>query len=204
MEKKINGKKITIIHYLNTKLKPFIIESENYYSVYVKVIFNGENFLFKSSFIHWSVSEKKFDEIYYGDLIEKEANVIIKIAEMTNKENNFERKKFYNHIKHYAVEIKDILLQRILRPFYTYVIMPKSEINERILLMELTKDFFDFDAEQQMRLSDFIFLNANDDFKKFLFTKYSEQEANEKISLFKKQINLFLNKRVVVKKKSSD
>ncbi len=76
--------KITVKHYLNTNLKPYIINGEKYYSIYVLVTANRQNTKVKSRAFNEYYSEKDFAEIVSidNDLIVSETETIINIAEL--------------------------------------------------------------------------------------------------------------------------
>ena len=56
--------KITVKHYLNTNLKPYIIRGERYYSIYALVSANRQNTKVKSNAFNEYYSEKDFEEIF--------------------------------------------------------------------------------------------------------------------------------------------
>lgn len=55
--------KITVKHYLNTNLKPYIIRSENYYSMYIMVVVNRKNTKVKSISFEELYTESDFEDI---------------------------------------------------------------------------------------------------------------------------------------------
>ncbi len=55
--------KITVKHYLNTNLKPYIINGENYYSIYVLIRANRQNTKVKSKCFEEYYTESDFEEI---------------------------------------------------------------------------------------------------------------------------------------------
>ncbi len=55
--------KITVKHYLNTNLKPYIINGERYFSIYALVTANRQNTKVKSNAFNEYYSEKDFEEI---------------------------------------------------------------------------------------------------------------------------------------------
>lgn len=55
--------KITVKHYLNTNLKPYVVRGENYYSVYIMVVVNRKNTKVKSISFEELYTEKNFEDI---------------------------------------------------------------------------------------------------------------------------------------------
>jgi len=72
--------KITVKHYLNTNLKPYIIRGENYYSIYALVIVNRKNTKVKSINFEEIYTEKDFEDIILEDDLQQEISVIEKIC----------------------------------------------------------------------------------------------------------------------------
>lgn len=81
-------KKITVKHFLNTNLKPYIINGEKYYSVYLMVIADRQNTKLKSYAFNEYYSESDFDEILSSVneedalLIHNEIETITKLVSM--------------------------------------------------------------------------------------------------------------------------
>ncbi len=78
--------KITVKHYLNTNLKPYIINGEKYYSIYALITVNRQNTKVKSVFYNEYYTEKDFSEI----------------MDKTNKED-------YENIENEETTIKNII-----------------------------------------------------------------------------------------------
>lgn len=76
--------KITVKHYLNTNLKPYIIRSENYYSMYVMVVVNRKNTKVKSISFEELYTENDFEEIQSDSdsLLIQEVAVIEKLCSL--------------------------------------------------------------------------------------------------------------------------
>lgn len=70
--------KITIKHYLNTNLKPYIIKGECYYSIYIMIVVNRKNTKVKSITFEELYTEKDFEEIICedNDLLQQEITAI--------------------------------------------------------------------------------------------------------------------------------
>lgn len=75
--------KITVKHYLNTNLKPYVINGEKYYSIYILVTANRQNTKIKSAKFCELYTESDFEEII------AESNTYLKdeIAVITNISN---------------------------------------------------------------------------------------------------------------------
>lgn len=74
--------KITVKHYLNTNLKPYVVKGEEYYSIYIMVVVNRKNTKVKSISFEELYTEKDFEEIQNEDsiLLKEEVAVIEKIC----------------------------------------------------------------------------------------------------------------------------
>lgn len=74
--------KITIQHYLNTNLKPYIIRGENYYSIYIMVIVNRKSTKVKSISFEEIYTEKDFEDILNedNDILNQEIKTIENIC----------------------------------------------------------------------------------------------------------------------------
>ena len=81
--------KITIKHFLNTNLKPYIINKQNYYTIYLLITANRKTTKLKSLVFDEYYTENDFEEIFNSDsradrqMIENELNAINIIAEIT-------------------------------------------------------------------------------------------------------------------------
>jgi len=62
--------KITIKHFLNTNLKPYVINKLNYYSIYLLITANRKTTKLKSLVFNEYYTEKDFEEIFYSENIE--------------------------------------------------------------------------------------------------------------------------------------
>lgn len=76
--------KITVKHYLNTNLKPYIIRGENYYSMYIMVVVNRKNTKVKSISFEELYTEKDFEDILSDSdsLLTQEIAVIEKVCSL--------------------------------------------------------------------------------------------------------------------------
>lgn len=76
--------KITVKHYLNVNLKPYVIKGENYYSIYIMVVVNRKNTKVKSISFEELYTEKDFEDIQNEDdnLLKQEVKVIDKICSL--------------------------------------------------------------------------------------------------------------------------
>lgn len=74
--------KITVKHYLNVNLKPYIVKGENYYSMYIMVIVNRKSTKVKSISFEELYTEKDFEDIQNedNDLLNQEITVIDNIC----------------------------------------------------------------------------------------------------------------------------
>lgn len=99
--------KITVKHYLNTNLKPYIINGDRYFSIYALVTANRQNTKVKSKAFNEYYTESDFKEITNPEnkedfeIIEKESITIAKIANLLIEElNDFDTSLFaaiYNY-----------------------------------------------------------------------------------------------------------
>jgi hypothetical protein len=84
--------KITVKHYLNTNLKPYLINGANYYSIYALLRANMRNTKVKSVLFNELYNEDDFNEIInpvnieYKELIEKETSILQNITSLTISE----------------------------------------------------------------------------------------------------------------------
>lgn len=80
--------KITVKHFLNRNLKPYVISGDNYYSIYVLVTANRQNTKFKSILLNEYYNEKDFEELLNSEdkndrgLISNEVHTITTITEL--------------------------------------------------------------------------------------------------------------------------
>jgi len=80
--------KITVKHFLNTNLKPYIINGERYFSIYALVTANRQNTKVKSKAFNEYYNEKDFAEITNpenkddSEIIKNEETTIINIANL--------------------------------------------------------------------------------------------------------------------------
>lgn len=74
--------KITVKHYLNMNLKPYVVRGENYYSMYIMVVVNRKNTKVKSISFEELYTEKDFEEIQNenNDLLNREIIAIENIC----------------------------------------------------------------------------------------------------------------------------
>jgi hypothetical protein len=64
--------KITVKHYLNTNSKPYVINKESYYSIYILLTAKRQNTKFKSIAFNELYSEKDFEDIIsFNDVYDK-------------------------------------------------------------------------------------------------------------------------------------
>ncbi len=80
--------KITVKHFLNTNLKPYVINKQNYYSIYVFVTANRKTTKLKSIMFDEYYSENDFDSIFNSNeeedirMIKNEVSTITRITEL--------------------------------------------------------------------------------------------------------------------------
>lgn len=74
--------KITVKHYLNVNLKPYVVKGESYYSIYIMVVVNRKNTKIKSVSFEELYTEKDFEDIQNedNDLLKQEVRVIENIC----------------------------------------------------------------------------------------------------------------------------
>ncbi|TDE01525.1 hypothetical protein [Flavobacterium sandaracinum] len=84
--------KITVKHFLNTNLKPYLINGVKHYSIYLLLVAFRQNTKVKSITFNEYYSEENFNEIFNStddfdkDLINNEINAITLISEIVTKE----------------------------------------------------------------------------------------------------------------------
>ncbi len=102
----ITMSKITIKHFLNTNLKPYLINKENYYTIYILITAQRKSTKVRSLVFNEYYTENDFENIINSDkledkkLIENEINSIKLISEiLINELNEFDTNfltAFYN------------------------------------------------------------------------------------------------------------
>lgn len=81
--------KITIKHFLNTNLKPYVINKKNYYTIYILITANRKTTKLKSLVFDEYYTEKDFEDIFNSEeitdknLIANEINAINIISEIS-------------------------------------------------------------------------------------------------------------------------
>ncbi|MBF7093587.1 hypothetical protein IUY40_18815 [Flavobacterium sp. ALJ2] len=84
--------KITVKHYLNTNSKPYVINKESYYSIYILLTAKRQNTKFKSIAFNEFYSENDFEQIISlndkedRELIHNEINILENISNLVIKE----------------------------------------------------------------------------------------------------------------------
>lgn len=84
--------KITIKHFLNTNLKPYVINKQNYYSIYLMITGQRKTTKVKSILFNEYYSENDFESIFNSDLsedrmmVENEINSVKIICELVVNE----------------------------------------------------------------------------------------------------------------------
>jgi len=140
--------KITVKHFLNTNLKPYLINGEQYFSIYALVTANRQNTKVKSKVFNEYYTESDFNEIVNPKskedykLIQDEEKTIINIASQTlDISNGFDTSLFaaiYNYYE--SIFIFDIDIQ---------IFKVKSDEKETIIdLYEKTKNNLGIDISQ--------------------------------------------------------
>lgn len=69
--------KITVKHYLNTNLKPYIVGEDKYYKIYLLIRTNNKNTKLKSV-----ISDDEFTQEEYDEIIKDEDNIINKFIQI--------------------------------------------------------------------------------------------------------------------------
>ena len=81
--------KITIKHFLNTNLKPYLINKQNYYSIYLLITANRKTTKLKSLVFDEYYTESDFDDIFNSEneidknMVDNELKAINTISEIT-------------------------------------------------------------------------------------------------------------------------
>lgn len=84
--------KITVKHYLNTNSKPYVINGESYYSIYILLTAKRQNTKFKSIAFNELYNEKDFEDIINSNsnddinLINEEISVLTNISNLIIEE----------------------------------------------------------------------------------------------------------------------
>ncbi|ELM3672508.1 hypothetical protein RYR30_002485 [Flavobacterium psychrophilum] len=132
--------KITVKHFLNTNLKPYVINGISYFSVYVLLTAHRQNTRVKSLALNEFYSEKDFEDIINStdnediNLINEETSTLTKITELVISElNEFDTHfitayfNFSENINIYDIDIELFEYNKRIN-FYTKS-QNKAEIN---------------------------------------------------------------------------
>ena len=146
--------KITVKHYLNTNLKPYIINGEKYYTIYALVTANRQNTKVKSKVFNEYYTENDFIEITDENskeeysMLQNEAKTIENIAnELINKVEAFDTVLFsaiYNYYQEIFVFDLDIQIYQNDKTF-----VDLYEVNKNKLGIVIDKFFIkDFSIKE--------------------------------------------------------
>lgn len=112
--------KITVKHYLNTNSKPYVINGESYYSIYILLTAKRQNTKFKSIAFSELYCEKDFEDVMNSEdredkkLINEEITVLTNIANLVIEElNEFDTHfvtAYFNFIS--TIQIWDVETER--------------------------------------------------------------------------------------------
>ena len=87
-------KKITVKHYLNTRLKPNIEDNVPEYPIYISITYDRMNLRIPSN-IHWTCSINNFEKknLYFNGLkkMEYENNLIVRCVELFRDDENLKK-----------------------------------------------------------------------------------------------------------------
>ncbi|XKX05239.1 hypothetical protein R8G61_12885 [Tenacibaculum maritimum] len=97
--------KVTISHFLNTNLKPFVMKGDNYYPIYIKVTAKRTTTKTRSLVFKEHYTQTEFDEIISSEeiedieMIKNEVSAIERIARITiNELKEFDTAFFYSFV----------------------------------------------------------------------------------------------------------
>lgn len=138
--------KITIKHYLNTKLKPHLIMGVLKYPVYVRVTYGRKNSRFTSQWINYPISEKEFEtNKTILDLVEYETQIINEI--LTNGKNP-ENANLISRLRYSTEPVSECFLGWTFDPkeakeqILSFIIK-KTELNEAVINPFVRVDYID-------------------------------------------------------------
>ena len=132
--------KITVKHYLNSRLKPLLVGEVVKYPVYVSANYKGHDHKFKSIWIKNRLSETEFqDNKTIKELIEYEKNIINEIVIFEREAVNID---FNSHLLHSTFSITNLFLRGVL-------------------IVEMIEQLLEFIEEKTKLDLEFINLNIN-------------------------------------------
>ena len=188
--------KITIKHYLNTRLKPLIVDGVLKYTVYVRVTYDRKNNRFTSQWINYPISENELEisEII-GNLVKYETRIINEI--LTNAKYP-ESINLISRLRYSTVQISECFLNYTLDPkkvkqqIRSFIIQ-KTELKENIINPYVNVDHIDslgwlelsergvFDNETKLKT---IFLAMLLDFQEKNYPDLMEYEAGRILNFY--------------------
>ncbi|MGR3790432.1 hypothetical protein ACUXZJ_05910 [Flavobacterium sp. TN-1] len=176
--------KITVKHFLNTNLKPYVINGASYYSVYALLTAHRQNTRVKSIALNEFYSEKDFEDIINSkdnddvSLINEEISTLTKITELVISElKDFDTHfitayfNFTENINIYDIDIEVFNFQKTVR-FYNKE-NNKAGINLSSYL------FKGSDLYPNIKLYDFFANQNQNELKKFLIENNCKTNINE-------------------------
>lgn len=143
--------KITIKHYLNKKLKPFIYKGSMGYPVYVRVSFGRTNYRFKSQWITQEWSEMDFNaNSDIKALVKYEADIINDILTTVNNKDEINLKvivgNYLTSIPDYYIGYvigKDTIFDQVIKFIYTKTGLSKFNINPYVHTEQSSKGWLE-------------------------------------------------------------
>lgn len=110
--------KITVKHYLNTNLKPYIIDNEKYYKIYVLIRANTQNTKVKSEISNNEYTENEFNNLIsdksseINKYIKIETEIINNIVTKIHTDNKrFTSKLYTEYSKKYKITIGELIME---------------------------------------------------------------------------------------------
>ncbi len=199
----ISGKKLSITHYPNKRLKPIKDDEGNErYPLYYKAVFERNNLEARSKLADVVVTDEEFKEINTHPLVIKEQEIIEFVIRHRSSYGKLKRKDFYSEFDMLAVNLSQFLIEIIsdteklssYHPIFKKI--PLQEIAVIKSLVEATHDLFLFDQNQFLTRFDWFLCGYNKKYTEFLIEErdYERDAAEEKTQSL---TNVFINLTLV-------
>ncbi|MBE7696884.1 hypothetical protein [Tenacibaculum finnmarkense] len=187
----IKKSKITVKHYLNTNLKPYIINDVKHYSVYLMLVAHRKNTKVKSIAFDNYYSESVFSEIinskdtYDQDLIRNEITALTLISEITiNELKEFDTAFITSYFKYSSKNFIDSLAQGIDILNQN----SKNQISCFINCLHLNSCFLDYTSLEYISILDFFGYKIQNLLKNYFKNELNSKDCIKDIELFNKHM----------------
>lgn len=203
--------KITVKHFLNTNLKPYIINGEKYYSIYLLITANRQNTKVKSYAYSEYYSEKDFEEITDpsnesdADALENEIQTITKLVDTQITElGNFDTSLFAS-VYNFFPSIYVLELELNFNPAfkkgdieYKLNMYDEKRNNLHIKIDRFFIEEFSLSENNANGMSVYTYFSpkGQEELRKFLVNQNMNFELNEAISLLNQLVYFKAFKRL--------